>query len=831
MTGELDRTAQAPVAALDATLAPGTMVGAYRIERQVGSGGAGAVYAAEEPTIGKRVAIKVLQRGFAEDASAVARFEREARAANDVRHPGIVDVFAIGRLPDGRPYLVMSLLEGRSLRDELTERGKLPAAEAWTIAREIADALSAAHDAGVVHRDLKPENVFLERFGTRAPRPRVLDFGLAKVAEAPDGQEKLTQTGTPMGTPPYMAPEQWWGSGVDARTDQYAFGAVLFEMIAGRPPFVATKWVELVQKHLHEAPPTLGEAGAPVPSDVEALVARALAKASGDRFDSLRALVAAGDAAFGSPAAAGPAAGAAAPRVMPDELEGTRRPLAGALSGQRTALLRCAGIIASGVALLLAVGYAGPRAHDPLDWLHIAGSLPSSMIGLFFVVACVALARRARHRDRPAGRWALWLPALPAIAGGLGTYLGWGAILSRMPQWPRTERFALFGLGTFEASASRFVGFAVSSLLFLSIATLVGPVRAEAPGRKAAHLAAALGACALGAFALVADARSAALVATAAAAALVVLGISGRSELRSEIDRAVACLLAVGLAAAVSLARAEARMAVLWGAETTRAERAAEVVAASAERSATLVVAAFSLALVLVAAIARLRRTGAVSLRPAVAVIAVLGLAVAGDLVLHARFLEARERLLTELHDQFALFGRLDPPPGTGLDARRFAPSSAPALQVARDVVAINAEGVAPLGAMRSEAGALNLGRDLSHALARAGHPSRDLLSISIDRDVPWDTALRLLRVADEAGARRVELLLTRGARPEIPPSAPPEASWVLPGDFVAIRASLGPGGFRAPDARPSRSRFGEVAPLLIEQAKSGGELVLAIGD
>src|SRR5262249_35072857 len=146
-------------------------------------GGAGTVYAAEEPTIKKRVAIKVLRRALADDDGMAIRFEREARAVNEIRHPGIIDIFAIGRLDDGRPYLIMSLLEGDSLRDLIPPRGRIAPAEAWRIAREIADALAAAHHAGVIHRDLKPDNVFLERAAgpARPPRIRVLDFGIAKI--------------------------------------------------------------------------------------------------------------------------------------------------------------------------------------------------------------------------------------------------------------------------------------------------------------------------------------------------------------------------------------------------------------------------------------------------------------------------------------------------------------------------------------------------------------------------------------------------------------------------------------------------------------------------
>src|SRR4051812_48662843 len=274
----------------DSKLSPGTMVGGYRIERRLGAGGVGTVYAAEEPTIKKRVAIKVLRRSFAEDEAGAARFEREARAANEIRHPGVVDVLALGTLPDGRPYLVMSLLEGRSLREEIQARGRLPPDEAWRIARDIAEALVAAHEAGVIHRDLKPDNVFLERFGAQregaAPRPRVLDFGIAKFQEAPEGIEpmKLTATGVPIGTPAYMAPEQWWCEGISVKTDQYAFGVMLFEMLAGRAPFASQQFVELVQAHVHQAPPSLADVGVPVAPAIEAFVARLLAKAQDERF-------------------------------------------------------------------------------------------------------------------------------------------------------------------------------------------------------------------------------------------------------------------------------------------------------------------------------------------------------------------------------------------------------------------------------------------------------------------------------------------------------------------------------------------------------------------
>ncbi|HVY46040.1 MAG TPA: serine/threonine-protein kinase, partial [Minicystis sp.] len=406
--------------ATDTDLTPGTMVGGYRVEYRLGAGGVGTVYAGEEPTIKKRVAIKVLKRAFADDDASTERFEREARAANAVKHPGIVDVFAFGRLVDGRPYLVMSLLEGRSLRDEIAARGRLPALEAWAVAREIALALAAAHARGVVHRDLKPDNVFLERVGEGPARPRLLDFGIAKVEVDDDGEalKKLTLTGTPIGTPKYMAPEQWWAHGVTARTDQYCFGAMLFEMLTGEPPFSARQFMELAHQHMHEAPPSLATRGIPAPDAVERLVSRALEKKPEARFASMTELVEAGDRAFGGGAAA------AAPRSEAEAIDPmaataiasapeTTAPSPGAArraatpapvaKGALRRYLALHAIVVTGLAFaIVGVGYAGPRAHDVVAWIHIGGGAQYAAIVLF-AVAALGLAVIARRRARGGG--------------------------------------------------------------------------------------------------------------------------------------------------------------------------------------------------------------------------------------------------------------------------------------------------------------------------------------------------------------------------------------------------------------------------------------------
>jgi hypothetical protein len=301
-----------------------------------------------------------------------------------------------------------------------------------------------------------------------------------------------------------------------------------------------------------------------------------------------------------------------------------------------------------------------------------------------------------------------------------------------------------------------------------------------------------------------------------------------RGPASGELERAVASAAAVALATTVGLARVEAREAVLWWASPTRAARAAEVVAASAERTASTMIALAAAAVVVAVEARRLARAGALARRPrprlaTVALALVMLLAAAGDVALHARFQAVRDELRASLARQFSLFAELDPPPGdalaTGADAgERFAPHDAAGLQLARRAVAVDAVPTAPLAALESDEGALNVGRDLAHALAggvaRAA-PGDPALSIAIDRDVPWAAALRALRVAHKAGARRVELLYTRGPRPVLGAGGPPEASYVVPRDFVAVPVELAEDGFTAAPA----ARFGDVAPDLARRA------------
>jgi serine/threonine-protein kinase len=232
-------------------LAPGMTVGEYRIDAKIGQGGMGVVYSATHPMIGKRAAIKVISGELGADAVLVQRFVQEARSVNQIGHPNIVDVFAFGKLPDGRSYFVMQYLQGESLRARL-QRTFMTIGEAVLILDEVAGALEAAHEKQIVHRDLKPDNVFLSAVRGNALMVKLLDFGIAKLVG--DGNIAKTTTGQMMGTPAYLSPEQSRGKDVDYRTDIYALGCMMFEMITGRLPFMAESAVEMIMMHVSAQP-------------------------------------------------------------------------------------------------------------------------------------------------------------------------------------------------------------------------------------------------------------------------------------------------------------------------------------------------------------------------------------------------------------------------------------------------------------------------------------------------------------------------------------------------------------------------------------------------
>jgi len=256
-------------------LVEGSPVGEYEIQTQIGEGAMGTVYSAVHPLIGKKVAIKVLKPELCANQASIDRFVQEAQAVNQIGHPNIVDVFMLSELPDGRAYFVMEWLQGEDLKVRLA-RGPMTVADACDILDGIARALDAAHAKGIVHRDLKPDNVFLHQNDNGPLMVKLLDFGIAKLVRVTPGTEK-TQTGNMLGTPRYISPEQARGIQVDHRSDIYSLGVMAYEMLAGRPPFQGETAMDLVVKHLGEAPPPLSQF-AKIPRSLEQCVMRMLDK-------------------------------------------------------------------------------------------------------------------------------------------------------------------------------------------------------------------------------------------------------------------------------------------------------------------------------------------------------------------------------------------------------------------------------------------------------------------------------------------------------------------------------------------------------------------------
>jgi len=259
----------------------GQSVGKYKITRIVGVGGMGSVFEAQHDTLNQRVAIKVMHAKLMADQDSLRRFLNEAKTTSLVHHVGLVRVFDYGQLDDGSAYMMMEFLEGESLRARLAKVEKLGVGDALRVTRQIAAALAAAHDKGVVHRDLKPENVLMvpDPETPSGERAKVLDFGIAKVMEPENGQVLKTTTGAIIGTPTYMSPEQCRGIGQTSdRSDVYSLGCMLYQMLSGRPPFTGDGSGDLIAKHIVEKPQPLRELVPNLGPEIETLVHSMLEK-------------------------------------------------------------------------------------------------------------------------------------------------------------------------------------------------------------------------------------------------------------------------------------------------------------------------------------------------------------------------------------------------------------------------------------------------------------------------------------------------------------------------------------------------------------------------
>ncbi len=297
----------------------GESVGQYRIARLIGVGGMGRVYKAVQPRINSRVAVKVLSHDCAGNAELVERFFAEARAVNLIRHENIINVLDLASLPDGRPYIIMEFLDGAPLTNVIADHGTLPLGSLARIAGEVLGALSAAHGAAIVHRDLKPDNIFITPQG----RAKVLDFGIAKLMPELTGGAGPTRTGSLLGTPHYMAPEQANAQAVDARTDIYAMGVMLYEGATGERPFKNAQSLYDLLRQVIESTPTPPRAIRPdIPAAFEAVIDKAMHKSPDERFQSADEMaLALADAVRGMPEAAwapvGPAGERSDARIGP----------------------------------------------------------------------------------------------------------------------------------------------------------------------------------------------------------------------------------------------------------------------------------------------------------------------------------------------------------------------------------------------------------------------------------------------------------------------------------------------------------------------------------
>ena len=279
-----------------ATVAAGQTINQYKIISPLGAGGMGEVYLAEDTRLGRRVALKFLPALFTQDKGHLRRFEQEARAVAALSHPNVCTIHEVVETGEGRHCIVMEYVEGVTLRERIAE-GRMKVGEALDVAGQVASALSAAHAAGIVHRDIKPENVMLRRDGY----VKVLDFGLAKLtekeSEPPDGEgesrslELKTSPGMVMGTVAYMSPEQARGLPVDARTDVWSLGVVLYEMVAGRQPFDGATPTDVIISIAEREPEPLARCAPEVPIQLERIVKKALAKDREERYQTAEDLL------------------------------------------------------------------------------------------------------------------------------------------------------------------------------------------------------------------------------------------------------------------------------------------------------------------------------------------------------------------------------------------------------------------------------------------------------------------------------------------------------------------------------------------------------------
>lgn len=328
------------------------------LSRLMRVGRTGRVYLGEQRSLGRTVAVKALTPRYAQDRRGVARFKREARAMAGCPHPSIISVYNVGETDTGIPFFVMDQVEGETLAERLDVKGRLPLAEATRFVTLLSDALTYAHERGLVHRDLKPQHVLIER---RTGRVLLTDFGMAKSVSSEKRMVTLTGIGEIIGTPAYLSPEQAECGIVDARSDQYSLAVMAYEMLSGRLPFEGPKPQDFIRQHAQEAPPSLLQVAPTLPTGVARVIDRALMKQPEDRYESAEAF---GQALRG--------AVHAARRPQPG-----RRPSTGAQERWKLMVVGTIAYLGASWVMLEATGWDALRLSDgvqlPALWIVASG--------------------------------------------------------------------------------------------------------------------------------------------------------------------------------------------------------------------------------------------------------------------------------------------------------------------------------------------------------------------------------------------------------------------------------------------------------------------------
>jgi serine/threonine-protein kinase len=363
----------------------GQSVGNYDVTAKLGEGGMGVVYLAQHPVIGRKAALKAIHPEFARSPEVVSRFVTEAKVVNQIGHEHIVDITDFGTTPAGDFYFIMEYLEGRSLAEHIQQEAPFPPARALWIARQVAEALQASHEHGVIHRDLKPDNIILVKHGSDAEFVKVLDFGLAKMMGEGRTSPRTTRAGLVVGTPYYMAPEQCEGNvDIDHRADVYALGVLLFEMLTGKVPFGGSGFGEVMLKHMTMPAPAARSVVPELPPELDSILFRALAKNPAQRFQSMAEL----GAALADPQAH---AGAVPSLGMYDDLSGrirAARPMKRSEMALRAAPVAGEGVSPNGgPGRSTLSGAAGEAAEDVIPRTHHGRRLALLALAVGGVVA------------------------------------------------------------------------------------------------------------------------------------------------------------------------------------------------------------------------------------------------------------------------------------------------------------------------------------------------------------------------------------------------------------------------------------------------------------